>query len=150
MSYNRNNNYNNRNNRSNNSNQELADINQKIDKLEMLKDMKTKDYADENGYAFIVAKNSRNLNTNQLRKFFASVKKFEQKDSWDEIEPEFYLLKPQLAAAVGRKNIPKSFYKIIMTCMKKVDIGENIDKMENIKTFVKFYESIVAYHKFLE
>jgi len=34
------------------------------------------------------------------------------------------------------------------TSMNKVDVGENQDKIANYKMFVKFLESIVAYHKF--
>jgi CRISPR-associated protein Csm2 len=134
--------------RNNDRDNEINNIISKIEKVNMLKDITTKEYADEGGYADKVAKSSRQLKTNQLRKFFGAVKKFEQKDTWDDIEPEFYLLKPQLASAVGRKNIPKPFYKFIMICMRKVDQGSEEDKLENIKVFVKFFESVVAYHKY--
>ena len=76
-------------------------------------------------------------------------RKIEQKNSWDEIESEFYLLKPRMAVSVGRKKMPKPFYKLIMTCMEKVDIGSEEEKMENLKVFIEFFESIVAYHKYL-
>ena len=45
--------------------------------------------------------------------------------------------------------MPKPFYKLIMTCMEKVDIGSEEEKMENLKVFIEFFESIVAYHKYL-
>ena len=32
--------------------------------------------------------------------------------------------------------------------MKKVDVGNEEDKIKNFKIFVQFFESIVAYHKF--
>jgi CRISPR type III-A/MTUBE-associated protein Csm2 len=74
----------------------------------------------------------------------------EQKETWEEIEPEFYLLKPRLAVSAGRKNIPKAFYNLIMATMNKVDIGDDEEKIKSFKTFVAFFESIVAYHKYHE
>lgn len=146
--------YNNRRNQyrqnQNNGPNEINEIINKINKLEKLADMSVKDFADEGGYADIVAKNPKKLNTNQLRKFFGAVKIIEQKDNltWDEIEPEFYLLKPRLAVSAGRKNIPEDFYNLMMVTMKKVDIGSEEEKLKGFKNFVDFFEAIVAYHKF--
>ena len=138
-----------RNNRNNERNP-IDDVISKINGLKKLCDMSVKEFADEGGYADIVAKNSRNLKTNQLRKFFGAVRLMEQKDTWEEIEPEFYLLKPRLAVSAGRRNIPKPFYNLIMGAMRKVDVGTEEEKMKSFKTFVSFFESIVAYHKFYE
>ena len=126
----------------------INDVTNKIKKVDKLKDISPKLYADEGGYADQVAKSSEKLKSSQLRKFFGVVKKLENQNKWEEIEPEFYLLKPQLAAAKGRKNIPGDFYKFMMICMRKVDEGSEEDKVENFKTFIKFFESIVAYHRF--
>lgn len=134
----------------NNNEVEINNIISKISGLEKLCDMSVKDFADVDGYADIVAKNSKQLKTNQLRKFFGAVRLMEQKETWEEIEPEFYLLKPRLAVSAGRKNIPKAFYNLIMATMNKVDIGDDEEKMESFKTFVAFFESIVAYHKYHE
>ena len=131
-------------------NDEIGEITSKIQSLNKLSDMSVKDFADEGGYADIVAKNSRNLKTNQLRKFFSAVRVMEQKENltWQEGEAEFYLLKPQLAVASGRKNIPKNFNNLIMAVMRKVDVGNDDEKLENFKIFIQFFEYIVAYHKF--
>lgn len=134
----------------NNGPNEINEIINKINKLEKLADMSVKDFADEGGYADTVAKNSRKLNTNQLRKFFGAVRLMEQKETWDEIEPEFYLLKPRLAVSAGRKNIPKDFYNLMMATMRKVDIGSEEEKLKGFKNFVDFFEAIVAYHKFYD
>ncbi|SFL80072.1 CRISPR-associated protein Csm2 [Methanobrevibacter olleyae] len=134
----------------NNNENEINNIISKIDEFEKLCDMSVKEFADAEGYADIIAKNSRQLKTNQLRKFFGAVRLMEQKETWEEIEPEFYLLKPRLAVSAGRKNIPKPFYNLIMSTMRKVDIGSEEEKMKNFKTFVAFFESIVAYHKYHE
>lgn len=133
----------------------MSDINYVIGKINAcgtLSDIKTPDILDaEEGYAHIVAKNSKKLNTTQLRKFFAALKKMEQNSTWDEIETEFYLLKPRMAVSVGRKNLPKQFYNVILAAMAKVDNVEDDEvKMKNFDIFVKFFEAIVAYHKYEE
>lgn len=133
----------------------MSDINDVIGKINAcgtLSEIPTKDFLDaETGYAHIVAKNSKKLNTTQLRKFFAALKKLEQKDTWDEIETEFYLLKPRMAVSVGRKNLPKPFYDVILAAMAKVDNASDEEViMKNFDIFVKFFEAIVAYHKYEE
>ena len=132
------------------------DVINKLNSCSTLSDIPIKDFLDEQtGFAHIVAKESvqskDKLNTTQLRKFFAALKKMEQKDTWDEIETEFYLLKPRMAVSVGRKNLPKKFYNVILAAMAKVDnVSDDDEKMKNFDIFVKFFEAIVAYHKYEE
>ena len=130
----------------------MNDVINKINSCSSLSEIPVKDFLDaETGYAHIVAKKSKRVNTTQLRKFFAALKKMEQKDTWNEIETEFYLLKPRMAVAVGRKNLPKDFYNVIMAAMAKVDnVADAELKMKNFDMFVKFFEAIVAYHKYEE
>ena len=122
-----------------------------INNCKTLSEISDKDFIDfETGYAYIVAENSKSLKTTQLRKFFGALKKMEQKDSWEEIETDFYLLKPRMAVASGRGNVPKQFLNVVMAAMSKVDNVESDDeKMKNFDKFVKFFEAIVAYHKYL-
>ena len=133
---------------------DINDVKNKINACKTLSEIPAKDFLDdEEGYAHIVAKESvkSNLNTTQLRKFFAALKKMEQKTTWEEIETEFYLLKPRMAVSVGRKNLPKDFYQVILAAMSKVDNVEDDElKMKNFDIFVKFFEAIVAYHKYEE
>ena len=126
----------------------VREIIQKINNTKMLSEIKAKDYADENGYADTIAKASRDLKTTQLRKFFGAVRLIEQRESWDEIEVEFYLLKPKHAAAKGRGLVPDDFFDVMMALMRKVDVGDENEKMKNFDTFINFFESIVAYHKY--
>ena len=125
-----------------------------IDNVVMLKNISTKEYADVGGYADKIAKRHKNdLKTTQLRKFFGVVKSFEHKNKWEDVEVEFYLLKPKLAAARGRKVggkplIPLDFYNVVMKMMEKVDVGSENDKIENLEVFINFFEAIVAYHRF--
>lgn len=130
---------------------DIKDVTNAINNCKTLSEISDKDFIDfETGYAYIVAENSKSLKTTQMRKFFGALKKMEQKDSWAEIETDFYLLKPRMAVASGRGNVPKSFLNVIMAAMSKVDNVESDDeKMKNFDKFVKFFEAIVAYHKYL-
>lgn len=134
--------------RNRDNSEEIKEVINKISQIDMMKNISAKDFADENGYADIVAKNSSRLNTTQLRKFFGAIRSIEKESDWNNMETEFYLLKPKLANSVGRKLIPKTFYNFMMVCMRKVDIGSDADKVENFKAMVNFLEAVVAYHKF--
>lgn len=139
------------NRRQGNNNQDCSKIKsviKEIDKLEKLSDMDESEYADEGKYADMVANDLKNLNTNQIRKFFSVIRKIDRKDNWKSIKPEFYLLKPKFAYAAGRKNIPKPFYNLMMKTMAKIDTGDDDENFKNFKTYVNFFEAIVAYHKF--
>lgn len=137
-------------NKKQDNNSEIDKIIKKIENVSSFSEIKPKDYADEDGYAAIIAKELKKLNTNQLRKFFGAVRDIEKKKEWSDIEPELYLLKPKFAVSVGRKLIPKDFFKVMNVCLNKIDVGENDEKKENFNTFVKFFEAIVAYHKYYE
>ncbi len=140
----------NKNNKRNNNNEGINRIMKELDNYTMLKEIDIKDLIDEeNGFAYIIAKNSSKLKTSQLRKFFGAIRKMEIKNSWNLIEPEFYLLKPRIAVGVGRNHVPRPFYYVIMKMMKKIDVGSDEEKIENFKVFVDFFEAIVAYHKFM-
>lgn len=130
---------------------EINNIISEIGSLNMLKDLETKKFADEGEYADMIAKKSGgSLKTNQLRKFFGAVRDIQRKDSWDEMEVDFYLLKPKLAYSKGRKLIPPDFYDVMKVCMNKIDIGTDEEKVENFNRLVEFMEAIVAYHKYYE
>ncbi|WP_298534922.1 type III-A CRISPR-associated protein Csm2 [uncultured Methanobrevibacter sp.] len=130
--------------------EEINKIISMIDGYDKLYEIPVKTYADVGGYADIVAENSDDLKTSQLRKFFAAIRLIEQKENltWDVVEPQFYLLKPKLAVSAGRKNIPKPFYRLLIKLMEKVDVGSDEEKLKSFNTFIKFFESIVAYHKY--
>lgn len=130
---------------------DIKDVTNKINNCKTLNKIDDKEFIDfETGYAFIVAKNSKDLKPTQLRKFFSALKKMEYKDTWAEIETDFYLLKPRMAVSAGRGNLSKSFLEVILAAMSKVDnVDSDEEKMENFDKFVKFFESIVAYHRYL-
>lgn len=138
------------------NNSEIDKIIKKIENVASFSKIKPKVYAGENGYAAIIAKELKKLNSNQLRKFFGAVRNIEKKnEEWSDIEPELYLLKPKLAISLGRNLIPEDFFKVMNACLNKIDVGETDDddddeKKENFNNFVKFFEAIVAYHKYYE
>lgn len=124
-----------------------------IQKLAKFKDLETKNFSNEQGYADILAGKLRGrMKTAQLRRFFSEIKVIDKRlaggASWKEVEAEFYLLKPRLAYAKGRKLIPNEFYDVVRTALNKVDIGTDNEKKENFETLVRFLEAVVAYHKF--
>lgn len=145
------------NNRDKSGNGEIEKIVDEIGKLKMLKDLDIRLIADENEYADKIAHRLRSMKTAQLRRFFGAIKLIERtieeedpEKAWDEVEAEFYLLKPKIAYAKGRKLIPDEFYQVLKVSLNKINVGNNKEKIENFRVFVKFLESIVAYHKFYD
>ena len=130
---------------------EINEIVGNIKQLEMLKELKPKVFADEEGYADIISRRlakGRKLKTSQLRKFFGAIRDIEREKEWDKMETQFYLLKPKLANSRGRELIPEEFYQVMKVCMSKVDKGTEDDKIENFNSMVDFLEAIVAYYKY--
>lgn len=131
----------------------IDDIIRKIDSLQNLGELDEKTIAEENGYAESVAKGNKNLKTTQLRRIFDRMKTIERKlneGGWDAVQPDFYMLRPELAYAKARKLIPDQFFRLMDACMKQVDKGNNEQKKKNYARFVRFLEAIVAYHKYHE
>lgn len=135
---------------------EIRDIIKKIDSLQNMSELDEKTIAEENGYAESVARDGdikKRLKTTQLRKIFDRVKTIERdlnEKGWDDVQSGFYMLRPELAYANARKLIPDQFFRLMDTCMKQVDKGNNEQKKENYAKFVRFLEAIVAYHKYYE
>lgn len=90
-------------------------------------------------------KKNTEMTTSQLRKFFGELKK-QQARGWD--EPEFLLLKPKLAYAVGRAKNKfakiHDFYHVMAGAMG------HVKNEEQFKRFIKIFEAVVAYHKAAE
>lgn len=122
-----------------------------IGELKKLKEMDVKKMANEDGYADKLALRLKKMKTTQLRRFFSAIKDIEKdlkEKSWEKIEADFYLLKPKLAYARGRRLIPEEFHEVVKTAMNKIDIGDKNERIENYSRFVQFIESVVAYHKY--
>lgn len=131
---------------------EIKEILGEINNLKMLKELKTNKFADEGGYAdkLAASRSLKTLKTTQIRKFFGAVRDIgaNLEKGWENVEADFYLLKPKLANARGRGLIPEEFYELMKACMNKVDVGSEEDKAKNFQRFVEFFEAVVAYHKY--
>lgn len=95
-------------------------------------------------------KKKASMNSNQLRKIFTQLKtikdevdKNEENNLTNEQKNKILLLMPQIAYARGRDLISESFYNLLKECISPKKI---IDK-DDYKSFVKFYEAVVAYSK---
>lgn len=127
------------------------DIVNDIKKLKNLSELSIKDISKEKGYADIVSQNLESTNSTQIRKFFNIIKTIEKEDKWADKEAEFYMLRPRMAASVGREIMNPEFYDVISAAMSKVDVGDDDEqKNKNFDVFVKFFESIIAYNKYNE
>lgn len=131
---------------------DIVEILKGIGDLKKLKELDVKKMANEDGYADKLALRLKGrMKTTQLRRFFGEIKDIEKdlkEKSWEEIEADFYLLKPKLAYARGRRLIPEEFHEVVKTSMNKIDVGDKKDRIENYSRFVQFLESVVAYHKY--
>ena len=151
-------------------NSEINRIKNEISKLSSLSDIENleKSFEDEGGFADIIgyqfSRNGKRVNPNQLRRFYGEIKRIERKANWEDAKFDFYMLKPRMAIAVSRKSeglgavsdksenselLPFEFYDLIKTIMDKVKVnGDSKASYNNLKLFVRLYESIVGYHKF--
>ncbi len=95
------------------------------------------------------------LTTNQLRKFFGSVKQLQMKTELKGYnQSEMVMLKPKLAYAVGRSHKSNTSYKVFKIDDFRSVIDNAIDIVNGsankelaFKNFIQFFEAIVAYHK---
>lgn len=137
----------------NKKNNEINKVKQKIEELTKLSELKVEEFAPEGGYADKIAQEIKGheLKPTQLRKFFDELRSIQREmkigKDWEEVKDRVLLLTPILAYAsarkVGRKPlIPREFYKLISACINKVKTKEDFE------TFVEFFQSIVAYHKY--
>lgn len=100
------------------------------------------------GLADTIAKKLKQMNTNQLYKFYAMVKEVESyyNTDFNGALNQLYSVVPLVAYSVGRKNCPRNFYELLKACISPDKIKDGKD----IKALIDFLEAIVAYFKFYE
>ncbi|MBP2132414.1 CRISPR-associated protein Csm2 [Methanomicrobium sp. W14] len=139
-------------------NSEFEDILKPLKEAPDLGSISIEDIAKPDGIAEKVAKqlksNRSELNPTQLRKYFDSIIKIQEKISesgWESAKSGYYMLYPTLAYAKGRKTIPGDFYNFCTLCLDKIPskTGDQASA-ENFKKFVSVMESLVAYSKYYE
>lgn len=129
----------------------INDIVNQINNVDMLSDLKIDELVDVDGMAYKVAGYAvdEGMKNAQLRSFFEAIKKLQRNKTWDEIKPEFILLKPRMAVRVGRKKVKEGFFKVIVAAMNKIEVDDEKETLKNFNVFVEFFEAIIAYHKYL-
>ena len=134
-------------------NEEKIDISKVIEKIKEKKtfiEIIPEDFAKEEGYAYIIAKNVNDkMKVNQLRKIFTQIKKIENeikgKKEEDVLDKtKIILLLPELAYAYGRNLITKDFYDLMKICL-----NDKLIHKKDFNNFVKFLSAILSYHKML-
>jgi CRISPR-associated protein Csm2 len=121
-----------------------------------------KEYAkhreNDKRYGVVLWKRGReeysDIKTNQIRNVFGAIKRVEmewtkekkkEKPDFSRIEREVELLKPRLAYAARHEEV-KPLKKVLD---KAIDGVKNSNRKEKaFENFLRFVESIVAYHKF--
>lgn len=135
---------------------EISDIEGQIKKCKNLSEISVEEIAKEDGIAEKLAKNFRGeLKTTQLRKFFDSIVTNQENlktKGWKSIESDFFMIRPNLAYAKGRKLIPDQFYRIVTLCLDRVspEGSPEEQKKENYARFVELLKALVAYSKYYE
>ncbi len=129
----------------------ISEIIGEINSANKLSEVLTPDkFAPPEGWADKIASSfksgNNSLKTSQLRKIFSEVKSIcqRQKKGISKDKTELYLLYPKLAYAKGRNLMPKEFYDLLVSCIKKLQL--NGDE-KDFETFEEFMTAIVAYNK---
>lgn len=133
---------------------EVKEVIDKIRGLKNFAEYNIEDFSKEDGDADRVAKAlARSIKASQLRRFYGYAKEIEERlskeESWDKVDAKFWMLQPQLAYAKGRNVINDDFYQLMTSCLNKV--GKEPDEEARKKSyarFMKFFEAIVAYHRY--
>lgn len=134
-------------------NRAMREVTEKIRKMKSLKEYSVEEFSKEGGDADRVSQELQDLTTTQLRRFYSEAKDIErlldQGKSWKDVEGRFWRLQPQLAYAVGREEkIPQDFFKLMVSCLGKVAVGDEEERKNNYRVFMEFFEAVVAYHRY--
>lgn len=135
------------------SNPSIEGIIGQIKGYNQMSEISIEDIAKPDGIADRVANDLRGLKTTQLRKYFDTIVKIDEKikdSSWAEVQTDYYMLYPMLAYATGRKTIPQDFYDLCTACLDRIPAEDDSSARENFGRFKDFMESVVAYSKYYE
>lgn len=87
----------------------------------------------------LLGKYKDGISSSQLRNVFSRVKNIKE-------PKELYALRPKLAYIYGRPNSKKGMKRLINYMDEQI---KNVDSKEKLKQFQNFFESVIAYHKYL-
>ncbi len=127
----------------------------RIGQTKNLAEIDIEEIAKENGIAESLVKSFKDskseLKTTQLRKFFDTIIRNQEllrEKGWEAAQADFYMLRPNLAYAKGRKLIPEDFFNLVDTCMKKIPADNEDQIRKNYDRFVDLMKALVAYAKY--
>jgi CRISPR-associated protein Csm2 len=137
---------------------DIKEILKSIREVAPMSNLSPKDFADEGGYADILAgffveqdmkQHKDRLKPTQLRKVFHTLKTIERKYKPKGDEEAFIIsdvlsLKPELAYAMGRELIPIEFYDL----MKNSLTAPKLPKVKDFRRLIEFLTALLAYHKY--
>lgn len=90
---------------------------------------------------------SKRVKMNQIRRFLDGARKVEaelkSREKFDAVKDQIVLLRPKLAYAAGRNQDVKELAEILDIAVKSA-----AQTQENFMKFLRFMESIIAYHRF--
>ncbi len=90
---------------------------------------------------------ARRVKMNQIRRFLDGTRKVEAElkgqRKFEEIKDQIILLRPKLAYAAGRHQDVKDLAEILDAAVKSA-----AQTQDNFMKFLRFMESIIAYHRF--
>lgn len=96
------------------------------------------------------------IKANQIRNFYGAVEKIKKKyikngkkeQAAVDVEPDLWLLLPQLAYTEGRNKSAWRFCKSMKNAVEKVLGSAESSRHNALDNFFVYVESVVAYHKF--
>ncbi|MDD1730334.1 MAG: type III-A CRISPR-associated protein Csm2 [Methanospirillum sp.] len=136
-----------------------SDISSELEMIKTKKDLSelsVEEISKADGIAEKLAKSFKgSLKTTQLRKFFDNIASNQERlktGEWKEIESDFYMIRPNLAYAKGRRLIPEDFFVLVSLCLERVHTqGASEERIkENYDRFVALMQALVAYSKYYE
>ncbi len=134
------------------SGQNTQEILNRIEQTKNLAEIDIEEIAKENGIAeSLVLAFRGQLNPTQLRKFFDTIVRNQEQlreKGWEAAQADFYMLRPNLAYAKGRKLIPDDFFNLVDACMRKIPADSDAQIRKNYDRFVDLMKALVAYAKY--
>lgn len=121
----------------------------KVESLKRLSELDPKDFAEEGGYAHVLAREfGGTLKPTQLRKIFHSLKRIDLglkgKPADASLDRgEVNRLIPELAYALGRQLIPRDFYNLMKACLGH----QRMQTVGDFRRAMALLTAVLAYQK---
>jgi CRISPR-associated protein Csm2 len=121
----------------------------KVESLKRLAELDPRDFAEEGGYAHVLAREfGGSLKPTQLRKVFHALKRIDLGLKGRPAEAtldraEVNRLIPELAYALGRQLIPRDFYNLMKACLGH----QRMQTVGDFRRTMELLTAVLAYQK---